>query len=226
MKVKANIKPHLVILKKNSPLYIFDCIIENINSFYFKNKKFYHEEKDLSKLTKIQDLYFRVKKVNYFKGDLIIEKTNELNLNNFSTGKHNLNIKQNTQEKVSKSKVMIENDNHQDIVAKSNNNIDIHTEIIKESNSNNKKLINNINQDLYDTIKNKNKNNIKNNRIKIVKIESDGNCFYRCLSYFFLMSTDYYPEFKNIIIEWIENNYDILLISLEMMSNVTLKKRY
>ena len=46
------------------------------------------------------------------------------------------------------------------------------------------------------------------NCINIIPIIEDRNCFYRCLTYFFLSDQDYYKEFKDIIIEWIENNYN------------------
>ena len=49
------------------------------------------------------------------------------------------------------------------------------------------------------------------NQIKIIKILKNGNCFYRCLSYFLLKSQEFYQNIKNLIIEWIENNYDIYL---------------
>ena len=42
---------------------------------------------------------------------------------------------------------------------------------------------------------------------KIVDITKDGNCFYRCLSYYLLKSQEYYKNIKNLIIDWIENNY-------------------
>ena len=77
---------------------------------------------------------------------------------------------------------------------------------IKKQNKN-KNLKNNINinSDLSDIIKNN--ENLSLNNVNIIPIVKDGNCFYRCLSYFFLSDQEYYKEFKEIIIEWIENNY-------------------
>ena len=49
-------------------------------------------------------------------------------------------------------------------------------------------------------------NPINKNDIKIVKIFGDGNCLYRCLSYFLLGNDQFYVEIKNEIIKWIENN--------------------
>ena len=49
-------------------------------------------------------------------------------------------------------------------------------------------------------------NPINKNDIKIVKIFGDGNCLYRCLSFFLLGNEQFYEEIKNEIIKWIENN--------------------
>ena len=43
----------------------------------------------------------------------------------------------------------------------------------------------------------------------IVEIKSDGNCLYRAFSYFLFGNQNYYNNIKNLIIEWIENNYEI-----------------
>ena len=43
----------------------------------------------------------------------------------------------------------------------------------------------------------------------IVEIKSDGNCLYRAFSYFRFGNQNYYNNIKNLIIEWIENNYEI-----------------
>ena len=76
----------------------------------------------------------------------------------------------------------------------------------KSNPSKEKKIICNVNSDLKDLVNNN--QNINANQIKIIKVLGDGNCFYRCLSYFFLQSPDYYNEFKQLIIEWIDNNYE------------------
>ena len=44
------------------------------------------------------------------------------------------------------------------------------------------------------------------NDIKIIKIIGDGNCFYRCLSFFLLGNDDFFQDIKNEIINWIDNN--------------------
>ena len=45
----------------------------------------------------------------------------------------------------------------------------------------------------------------------IIEITGDGNCFYRCVSYFLLGDQEYYEEIKNLIIEWIENNKEMFI---------------
>ena len=49
-------------------------------------------------------------------------------------------------------------------------------------------------------------NSINKNKLKSLKIDGDGNCFYRCISYFILENQYYYLEKKNEIINWIDNN--------------------
>ena len=49
---------------------------------------------------------------------------------------------------------------------------------------------------------------IDKNEAYIVDIKQDGNCLYRCFSYFLLGNQDYYLEIKKLIIEWISNNYE------------------
>ena len=81
--------------------------------------------------------------------------------------------------------------------------------------------INNSNSDIiykYDNnssfkINNKLKSTIENNEkikkdIKIINIKSDGNCFYRCFAYFLLENEEFYTDIKNMIIEWIDKNYN------------------
>ena len=43
----------------------------------------------------------------------------------------------------------------------------------------------------------------------IVEIKGDGNFLYRAFSYFLFGNQNYYNNIKNLIIEWIENNYEI-----------------
>ena len=57
-----------------------------------------------------------------------------------------------------------------------------------------RKKINNVNNDLKDKIYAH--ENISENDIKIIPIVSDGNCFYRCISYFFTNNQDNYKEEK------------------------------
>ena len=59
-----------------------------------------------------------------------------------------------------------------------------------------RKKINNVNNDLKDKIYAH--ENISENDIKIIPIVSDGNCFYRCISYFFTNNQDNYKEVKKI----------------------------
>ena len=68
----------------------------------------------------------------------------------------------------------------------------------------------------------KSNNNVINNKVPINKeskdlpymdyieidIEKDGNCYYRCLSYYYRKTQDYHLEFRKFISEIFENNLD------------------
>ena len=43
------------------------------------------------------------------------------------------------------------------------------------------------------------KNNIPNKYYKLINIDKDGNCFYKCVSYFLYGTIDYYREVRNTI---------------------------
>ena len=49
--------------------------------------------------------------------------------------------------------------------------------------------------------------NLNSEEVCNVKIIGDGNCFYRCLSFFLLNIQNFYEDIKNCIIGWIKNNY-------------------
>ena len=40
-------------------------------------------------------------------------------------------------------------------------------------------------------------------------IKGDGNCFYRCTSYYYRNSENYHLEFRNLLHEWMVENKDI-----------------
>lgn len=43
--------------------------------------------------------------------------------------------------------------------------------------------------------------------VNLVEITADGNCFYRGISYLLLGDENYFENIKELIIHWIENNY-------------------
>ena len=43
--------------------------------------------------------------------------------------------------------------------------------------------------------------------VNLVEITADGNCFYRSISYLLLGDENYFENIKELIIHWIENNY-------------------
>jgi hypothetical protein len=46
----------------------------------------------------------------------------------------------------------------------------------------------------------------------VKEITPDGNCFYRCLSYFYRQKENDYNEFRQLITNYIEQNIDYYLI--------------
>ena len=87
------------------------------------------------------------------------------------------------------------------------------TDIQKDSNNDNHEIktileikdIDIINNDLKEAVYGE--KNISSKQIDIIEIQKDGNCFYRSISYFLLNTEDFYLEIKNLIIDWITNNY-------------------
>ena len=58
---------------------------------------------------------------------------------------------------------------------------------------------------------------IEKNDADIIEVKSYDNCLYRCFSYFLFGSQNFFLEIKNLIIEWIENNYDKFFSFFVMM---------
>ena len=69
-------------------------------------------------------------------------------------------------------------------------------------------------------------NPINKNELKLLEIVGDGNCFYRCISYFILGNQDYYAEIKNEIIKWIDNNREAFNEFVTMIKIKKLKKNW
>ena len=73
---------------------------------------------------------------------------------------------------------------------------------------NNNQLVNlDINANFIDIVKTLNP--INKNDIKIVKVIGDGNCLYRCISFFLLGNEQFFSDIKNEIISWIEKNREL-----------------
>ena len=73
---------------------------------------------------------------------------------------------------------------------------------------NNNQLVNlDINANFIDIVKTLNP--INKNDIKIVKVIGDGNCLYRCISFFLLRNEQFFSDIKNEIISWIEKNREL-----------------
>ena len=80
--------------------------------------------------------------------------------------------------------------------------------IISDNLKNNKSNV--INNDKFKNLMNK-PIPINKDEFQTLEIVGDGNCFYRCLSFFLLSDDQYYKEIKNEIIKWIDNNKELYL---------------
>ena len=71
----------------------------------------------------------------------------------------------------------------------------------------------NLNESIFQNIsKNliKNKIDIPINSINIFKVDSDGNCYYRCLSQFLYDTREKHAELRNIIYQFCNSNKDVI----------------
>ena len=218
MKIKSNINLKSKIEKKNSSmLNIFDTYAEKIESFSLNfNCKYdiINYNNRYRNIIYLNGLYPRIKltskyeqyhmklcnienfiipnKVSSVKVNKIINIDNQINNDNLG----------NSENKEINPKLEYNNENHLEIGKQLINLKNISTNDLKKKKSKkNQKNNININSDLSNIIKNK--ENLSFDNINIIPIVKDGNCFYRCLSYFFLSNQEYYKEFKEIIIEWI-----------------------
>ena len=75
-------------------------------------------------------------------------------------------------------------------------------------------------------IKESNNNNLPFTEYIQKNINPDGNCFYRCISYFFRQTEEAYPEFRNLLYDWMVNNKEsfIDIIPEETSNNTQLSK--
>ena len=102
----------------------------------------------------------------------------------------------------------IKKENNQSILKPNDKNKEEYIEnnkINKTSQNNNKTgLIKDININLKEKVENLTP--IDKDDLQLVKIIGDGNCLYRCISFFLLGNEEFYNDIKNYIIRWIDNN--------------------
>ena len=225
MKIKAERTHQQKLEKKSSGLLILDLYMQRGQAFSISviaNKFEYRKIYDYNDNLIIPWYYPRIKNISFYNNDLLqrihvetlfiqsLFKQHNLE-NSYSEDKNNLdnisvvsysNVKESSNLTLKKSK---ECQNFNEVTEKKGGNTDelslsksIHKSALKE--------ICNINNELKELVYKEEKLNL--NQIKIIEIVKDGNCFYRCLSYFLLKSEEYYQNIKNLIVEWIENNYD------------------
>ena len=225
MKIKDTKNYFQKLEKKNSSFFILDLYIQRGESFYIsviEHKFVYHKLYDYNDNIILPGYYPRIKKYSFYDKEnlqksssytltikpLVKQKTNEENSieNNIKLKEksNRLNSKLKGNLKISKNRkktTLVLKENSENIRGKAN--------VLSPSNIKNKfelKETCNINSELKDLVYKEEKLNL--NQIKIIEIEKDGNCFYRCLSFFLLKSQEYYQNIKDLIIEWIEAHYD------------------
>ena len=162
-----------------------------MNSLYILNNQKYVDDSKEYEIIRIKRLYYRHKIYENYINMLKMEHVNNLQISNSKNEIINKNK--------SKMKEVKNKKNQTEIKSKITQNK--RNQIPKNNDSQAK-----INSELYNLVNQK--KDIPEVDIEKIDINPDGNCFYRCLSYFFLLNEEFYLEIKHIIIEWIENNYD------------------
>ena len=148
----------------------------------------------------------------------ILELNNLFNMNNLNEIKENKDNKFVISKEIQfnnniNEQILEQNKKKSELLGNLNANINVSVEKIKEVNKNtdNIKKNNLISTNINSEFKNASydpKGIINKNDADIVDIKKDGNCLYRCFSYFLLGNQNYYLEIKNLIIQWISNNYE------------------
>ena len=221
MKRKHSVSVPKKLEKKDTRLFILDLYIQREESFYIvslKNRFEFHQIYNNNDKIIIPVFYPRIKNTSFYNKKILAPILNESIL-----------IESSYNKPVQKAINNEEDDGDSDILNSLENSAFEKPQKIYQTNEsensnekNNKekeikkissykvekvKLAKtcNINQEIKDLVYKEEK--LHSNQIKIVDITKDGNCFYRCLSYFLLRSQEYYKNIKNLIIDWIENNY-------------------
>ena len=201
--IKSYEKEHLK--RKKGESIRFDIYINKVNQI--KIEKLNGQSKmaiiEDNKIIFILPAYMRKKKYNRYNNLIIDTSLSKFSLlNSCERNKKKINASTQT------NNISISNNNNL-FPGKDNNEINsseeyISEEINNEINENNQNLDLEINADFLNIVKTLNPINM--NDIKIIKIIGDGNCFYRCLSFFLLGNDDFFQDIKNEIINWIDNN--------------------
>ena len=205
-KYKKYNKTYPKLKRKKNDSIVFDSGINSQYEIQIVNKKISIKDLKEDKLNNIIFLlpYLRIKKhIKYL--NLEIDK-NKIEINNKKfkiSNQKNVNL---YKKKIVKKNINEGNNNNSP--NKIINKTIISKKINKNLESNNKNMTN-----LNDIITNnrlktfvKNNKTIKKEELQEKKIEGDGNCLYRSISYFLLATEDYYNEIKKEIINWIEQN--------------------
>ena len=221
MKRKPSVSVPKKLEKKDTRLFILDLYIQREESFYIvslKNRFEFHQIYNNNDKIIIPVFYPRIKNTSFYNKNVLAPILNESILIESSYNKP-VQKAINNEEDDGDSDILnsLENsafEKPQKIYQKnesenSNEKNNKEKEIKKISSYKVEKVklakTCNINQEIKDLVYKEEK--LHSNQIKIVDITKDGNCFYRCLSYFLLRSQEYYKNIKNLIIDWIENNY-------------------
>ena len=224
MKIKQSKADPIKLEKKNTSLFVLDLYIQREESFFISvlsNKFEYHKIYNNNDNIIIPGFYPRLKKTSFYNKEILKKISNQSILIKSLDNKimpeemnknsdNNLDNTSNIENSIFDSSLK----KCQSKDSEKNNEKYQKDLIIKEVSSNKiskseLSKICNINQEIKDLVYKEEK--LKSNQIQIIKIAKDGNCFYRCLSYFLLKSQEYYKNIKNLIIEWIENNYEDFL---------------
>ena len=209
---KKQNNPRSYLKRKKGEIFLFDIYINKINQISIE------KENGKTKLIIINDNRIIISHPGYIRKKRVDKYTQlEIDSNQckFSLirqlGNENKKVDEGTQT-INKNQINNSNLLIKKYESDQNNKLNISEQSIMDAINNSNENLNDNNQfenlDINTNFINivKTLNPINHNDIKIIKVNGDGNCLYRCISFFLLGSEEFYIDIKNEIINWIDNN--------------------
>jgi len=205
----------------------------NITKIKRKTEKKNTNWNDFNKIVKILELNSNNITEDNNKGKIkeLVQPNEEMKLNNIITLNKNENSKStllnNSKEHAEGSKRIknfdIIEENNQENFEKKLKDISSSQSFNENKFDENENITSNINSEFKNIVYDS-KAFIEKSEADVVEITGDGNCLYRSISYFLFNTQEYYKEIKQLVIDWIENNFNIFENFFGDDDNKNLKK--